>query len=479
MIRASLDPARCHALVRQVLEHVAETVAHESRFQRVVATFYDSALIPGSPEPTSGVLTHACRGLSDADRVVVSRLLEERPEVDGTRYPKDCRIGNCYYYCASSGHHHPNPAIPSRRTYLAHDGWTHRDALLAPFWDDGQILGQISVDDPRDGGKPDRHTLDLLEEIAAMAAVALRDIGPMQELSEMHRLFESLTESGMAGVIVIRGERIDYSNRQTEALLGYDGSSLTELVPWWSFLHPDDRPFAWSCVEHPDPEVRTIRAVRRDGRIVWFRARAYPTRYRDEAAVAIQFFDVTEQVEAETQLRERALRDPLTGLRNRAYFDETIHLEVVRCRRYKRPFTLMIADLRNFKLLNDSFGHQEGDRILAGVAALMEDELRESDWIVRYGGDEFLLVLPETGQEVDSLIERLQKRIIVWAEENVQHGVPFGVDFGWSTWRPDAPVSVQQLLKAADDRLYVAKRSRCIEPINGGEEADPGAPAET
>jgi two-component system cell cycle response regulator len=118
-----------------------------------------------------------------------------------------------------------------------------------------------------------------------------------------------------------------------------------------------------------------------------------------------------------------------------------------------------MADLAGFKRVNDTLGHQEGDRVLTGVAEVIRSQLRESDWAVRYGGDEFLLTLPETGPDIETLLKRLERAVDSWCRENVVD-VPVGIDFGWATWRPDDPQPIASVVREADDRLYEAKRSR-------------------
>lgn len=174
--------------------------------------------------------------------------------------------------------------------------------------------------------------------------------------------------------------------------------------------------------------------------------------------MAIEFYDLTDRVARESELEKKALRDSLTGLMNRAFFDSAIPQEIERSKRYKRPFTLMLGDLRQFKVINDSLGHQEGDRVLAEVANLLSAELRDSDWAIRYGGDEFLFLLPETGGDLEALVGRLQKAVERWSRENVPSPLNVGIDLGWSTWSPGDSRPVAQILADADSMLYQNKR---------------------
>ena len=144
---------------------------------------------------------------------------------------------------------------------------------------------------------------------------------------------------------------------------------------------------------------------------------------------------------------------------NRHYFDDSIQRELKRSQRYKRPFTIMMTDLANFKRVNDQLGHQEGDRVLREVARLVQEQVRESDWVIRYGGDEFLIILPETGVQVEALAERLRRVISEWSDANVPQ-VKIGIDVGWATWTPDSDFSLTRLLKIADSNMYAEKEMK-------------------
>jgi diguanylate cyclase (GGDEF)-like protein/PAS domain S-box-containing protein len=320
-------------------------------------------------------------------------------------------------------------------------------------------VGQISVDDPVDGAWPSSKTLALLEELADVGAVALGDARELQTVSEERKILRFLTESAMTGVLIIEEGEARYVNARACDLLGYEEDDLRSLNPWWQVIHPDDLPLVWASDGHP-PSVRgTIRAIRRDGRLIWVASCAYPMEPLASGAFVLHFYDVTDHVETEALLKEKALRDPLTGLLNRGYFEDAILTEIERSRRHKRPLTLMMADLARFKLVNDRLGHQEGDRILSGVASVLRSQLRDSDWVVRYGGDEFLLVLPETGAELEALEARLKVAVETWHSSS-DSGIAVGIDFGWATWTPKHDRGSAELVREADAMLYERKAER-------------------
>lgn len=179
----------------------------------------------------------------------------------------------------------------------------------------------------------------------------------------------------------------------------------------------------------------------------------------DQAAMAI------ENARLHDLIRHQALTDPLTGLPNRRFFDQRLNEEIRRSMRYQHPFVLMIMDLNGFKEINDRFGHPAGDAVLKQLAALFRSRMRDTDFLARYGGDEFAFILPETSAEdAKKLIRHLQKLMretrfaISGGEERVLSGC-----FGFALF-PSNASSSDELISVADQMLYVFKH-RAI-PLN-------------
>ncbi len=447
-------------VVQNVLEGVVQTTVTRTPFRRAVAACFEQPITPASSVPTSNILSVAAAGVSEESIYKLRRAVEHGVRVCGERFATSNALSRSFFYPEGGGLSHSSMIVPSTRSFLTLDGWTRSDILLVPFWLNGEIIGQISVDDPKNGLRPQPSSLVLLEDIASVASRSLQDACHLEKLTETHHLFQFIADSGVTGVLVVQDGRIVYSNDQAGEILGFSGDELASMSPWWSFLHPDDRPFAWRCIEAPQYARRTTCAIRKDGREIWLSAYAHHMQYKHKAAVACQFYDISDRISTENQLEEKAMRDPLTGLRNRAYFNDTIQLELSRSRRYKRSFTLMMADLRGFKTINDTLGHQEGDRILIGIACVLRDQLRDSDWIVRYGGDEFLFVLPETESELAALVDRLETRVSDWGHKNAPANIEIAIDFGWAMWCPDDSQTISELIQAADVHLYEQKRRR-------------------
>jgi diguanylate cyclase (GGDEF)-like protein len=156
---------------------------------------------------------------------------------------------------------------------------------------------------------------------------------------------------------------------------------------------------------------------------------------------------------------KQARTDPLTGLYNRRMFNHAIREEIRRSERYHHVFCLGMLDLNQFKKVNDQFGHPIGDTILKKVADCFADNIRKTDFLARYGGDEFALIMPETGLiDAQVLSKRLQESISS-SDFNLppQAQVQITASIGIATFPQDG-TDIESLVAAADRALYRDKR---------------------
>jgi diguanylate cyclase (GGDEF)-like protein len=157
--------------------------------------------------------------------------------------------------------------------------------------------------------------------------------------------------------------------------------------------------------------------------------------------------------------RRQSTRDALTGLYNRRYLEETLGRELILAERHGQPVSVIMADLDHFKAVNDRYGHLGGDEVLRVFGDLMKRQVRGSDIYCRYGGEEFLLVLPHMSTE--NAIERAEQLRSAMAAAPVPYGdsaIAVTASFGVATFPRDGRTG-DELIAAADSALYLAKET--------------------
>jgi diguanylate cyclase (GGDEF)-like protein len=159
------------------------------------------------------------------------------------------------------------------------------------------------------------------------------------------------------------------------------------------------------------------------------------------------------------KLRHAAYHDSLTGLYNRQYFQESIEREILRAQRYKHPLSLIMLDIDEFKTVNDTYGHHCGDIVLKTIGQMIRSGTRRSDVVVRFGGEEFAILLPETslanavtkGELCRSTVSEME----IEAEE---HRIRVTISVGIAACTVNQDMTAEGLIRAADEALYFSKR---------------------
>ncbi len=155
----------------------------------------------------------------------------------------------------------------------------------------------------------------------------------------------------------------------------------------------------------------------------------------------------------ETQ-KELAMMDPLTGVANRRAFLQLARTEIDRSRRYSYPFSVMYIDIDDFKQINDTCGHQTGDRLLTTVVETIKHRVRAIDVVARFGGDEFVVLLVKTEEKSAALVAQKLRKQLLGVMQNNQWDVTFSI--GLATYH-SVPDSVDETIKAADELMYQVK----------------------
>ena len=161
---------------------------------------------------------------------------------------------------------------------------------------------------------------------------------------------------------------------------------------------------------------------------------------------------------AQSDLRQLVITDGLTGMRNRRFFDEVIGRELQRHRRYKTPLSIVFIDIDQFKKINDTLGHETGDRVLREVASFLLRHIREADYVFRWGGDEFLVLISCGEQEAIRRGEELQD---AFAASPQLASLPPGIALSIGCMEvPPEVDDIMPLVQAADERMYADKKRR-------------------
>src|SRR5205823_9922511 len=212
-------------------------------------------------------------------------------------------------------------------------------------------------------------------------------------------------------------------NRAEAALLGRGYEAL---------LHSEDRTAVDSAAVHGGPPELVFRVLNAAGE--WRHLEAHVTDLRQERwvrGVVLNARDVTERIKLEEQLTHQAFHDNLTGLPNRALFRDRLDQALARGKRSSELVAVLLVDLDGFKQVNDSLGHDAGDRLLREVAQRFKHTVRESDTVARFGGDEFALLLEYVSEpEVVALALRLLDGVaepVVIAGRDVSLGASIGI----------------------------------------------------
>ena len=205
-------------------------------------------------------------------------------------------------------------------------------------------------------------------------------------------------------------------------------------------------------------KVVEVEGIKKDGSLFPIELSLSASKSRKGFIFTAIIRDISERKFLEKKLEDMAIRDSLTWMYNRHYFNEVINREFERAKRYRYFISMMIIDVDKFKIINDNYGHARGDLVLKGIAECLEKNLRSSDIVIRYGGDEFLAVLPKAnGRDLRTVMEKVKKRVKEWSE-NSDFGFPVRISCGGYALNPDRKKNVDEVLKEADKRLYKDKK---------------------
>jgi len=258
-----------------------------------------------------------------------------------------------------------------------------------------------------------------------------------------------LAEKASAGICILNSKEIVYANPAFIKICGKENvkvssNSFLELV------HPEDREKIRISLNKSESQNQEVRLLVNEENIKWVNFKTNEIDYKDSKSQLIFVLDVTEQKKSKEQIKYLTYYDNLTGLYNRDYFE----VEVKRLNTERQlPLSVIMGDVNDLKLVNDAFGHHKGDNFLKEIANTITSSCRDEDIIARWGGDEFIILLPRTSRNE---AEKIIKRIKISCREADENPIKLSIALGSAT-KNFIEESFDNTINKAEDRMYKNK----------------------
>ena len=225
--------------------------------------------------------------------------------------------------------------------------------------------------------------------------------------------FKVLLEQLPVGVVLIDGnEKILYSNKEASNILGYDNSEIDYLEQWFEEVFEDKESIKLVKSNYKNAVENNVKKLSyeietKDGKVKFIE---FKHKKLEEQKILISFSDISQRIKDKKRIEYLSYHDELTGLYNRRYLNSQIN-RLNQSRRY--PISVISADLDGLKYVNDNLGHKIGDKYIKLAAEVFNNCLRKEDILARDGGDEFILLLPDTNEEnAEKICNRIKKEVI-------------------------------------------------------------------
>ena len=268
--------------------------------------------------------------------------------------------------------------------------------------------------------------------------------------------------SPVATLILSKEGKIVQVNETFTDLLGYRAHDI--IGESMSFLKSSEHDSLFYKALHKkisETKKHTFEIYNRckDGSILLFQEHVTSVEHSSKDFYIITLEDITQKRKQENRQLHLATHDPLTGLANRALLNDRYKHALLNAQRNHSKLGILICDLNEFKSINDEYGHNFGDEVLKAIALRLEDLVRESDTVARYGGDEFIIILEQvgSGEKVKEKLESIMNELTFTLEHNNQ-SCDISASIGHACF-PEEGTTFEQLVGAADLKMYKAKNS--------------------
>jgi diguanylate cyclase (GGDEF)-like protein/PAS domain S-box-containing protein len=351
-------------------------------------------------------------------------------------FEKGIKIGSqsCYIPAHQKDILDKEAVISSEKTYESKENeWQQDDNLLVAMKDtNGEIIGMFSVDDSKSGKAPTEETVRPLEIFANLISEIIQKRLLTRKIIESEEKYRDLVSNIKIGVFrgTPKGDLLE-ANPAVLEMFGYkEPEKFLKLKTSNLYQNPNDNNFFMKEIEENGlVKNKEILMKKEDGKTFW--ASVTATAIRNELGKVIHFDtvveDITEQKNLQEEVKRLLVRDELTGLYNRRYFNEKLPMVIKATETFRSSLALIMVDVDDFKPYNDTYHHLEGDEVLKEIARVCFQNIRNykedewvskfgseesvfNDWAARFGGDEFIIVLPGQNEEEASIVaERVRK----------------------------------------------------------------------
>ncbi len=321
--------------------------------------------------------------------------------------------------------------------------WTHQDYRLRRK--DGRYIWVLD------------HTALLLDQSGEVKGY----YGYILDITDKHEqeeLFHILAESEPHAMLLydFQHHTILYANQNAERLLGYKKGELLNMKDPLSLVFWRDRKIVHENIMKRREGYRggisyRLRIITKDGKVKWVKLSSTIASFKGKAVSVITLVDISAEVKRERLLTKLATRDQLTGILNRYALVHDFERLLAQSKRYGTAFSIIIFDIDNFKAINDTYGHLTGDRVLKEMVKEVKKVLRKSDIFGRWGGEEFLVILPMTSEPF-APAEKIRK---VVENSLFLKNLKATISLGATTYREGD--TMDSMLARADEALYRAK----------------------
>ncbi|MDO8669891.1 MAG: PAS domain S-box protein [Dehalococcoidia bacterium] len=281
-------------------------------------------------------------------------------------------------------------------------------------------------------------------------------------LEHSEKRFRLLFEKSPMGIVILRYFTLLYANPTCQSMFGYEDLLEPKAESVLDYFAPRERQDVAERVnaeEQEGSQSAEFESVgqRRDGTQFPIHVVITHMALPDGPAAVVFFTDITERKQAEETIKQMAYRDPLTGLPNRALFDDRLNVALAQARRHQQMLAVSMMDLDQFKRVNDTLGHDVGDRLLKGIAERLTGLLRSSDTVARMGGDEFMFVFSGLGN-AEQAVEIAERTLTALRQpfsfDHLQLSISASIGIAIF---PDDGEDAETLTKNADVAMYRTK----------------------